>query len=31
MCIRDSKKGDLVEATGPTGREISMNILKFEH
>ncbi len=22
------KKGDLVEATGPTGREISMNILK---
>ena len=25
------KKGDLVEATGPTGREISMNILKIEH
>lgn len=25
------KKGDAVEATGPTGREIKMEILKIEH
>ncbi len=25
------KKGDLVETTGPTGRDISMTILKIEH
>ena len=25
------KKGDAVEATGPTGRDISMTIIKIEH
>ncbi len=25
------KKGDIVETTGPTGKDITMNILKIEH
>ncbi|MFR5195555.1 MAG: GreA/GreB family elongation factor [Eggerthella lenta] len=25
------KKGDVVETTGPTGRKITMTILKLEH
>jgi transcription elongation factor GreA len=25
------KKGDTIEATGPTGKDITMEILKIEH
>ena len=31
VAIEPIKKGDTVTATGPTGREISMVILKIEH